>query len=264
MAKTYRSFALRNELFFATAAVAAHSTFSPDGFRQRDLKFYAELFSNWVEVSFDQFSLSMQNTQLSRFLELIVKEGFAQRVKRGSLPRYRLTRVGLIELLRRCVSKDYTSKPTQFFFLYFFISNYKSRIWNLILREGREFPDALRIELETVLDQNKLLGNQLVYTNKAIQRIQARVDDGKNIVSHIRKKAGLSSSIAELVLDIQKLFPYELNNQKPFTDLIREIPEDQKGWEILEGTRLRSNQIFEPTLRLLIKFADELDKLKSQ
>lgn len=259
----YRSLVTRNELFLATAAVAAHATFKQEGFRQRDMKFYIELFSNWVEVSFDQFSLSMQNTQISRFLDTIVKEGFAQKLGRGKTPRYHLTRVGLLELINRCVSKDYLSRPTRFFFLYFFIGHYKTRITDLVRLEGREFPHALRIELDSLLDEQALLKRQISFTDKAIKRLKARVDDGARIVQFASQKGRSGAGISDVVKEVERLFPYELNNQKPLTELIHEIPLDQREWEICEGTKYRSAEIFEPALRLLQNFHKELTRLSA-
>ena len=107
----------RSEIFFATATVGAHANASKSGFRQRDVKFLIELFSNWVESSLGTFSIPVQNTQVSRYLSGLADEGYARRISRKGRPTYRLTRIGLIELISRIVERNYISQKEEFFFL---------------------------------------------------------------------------------------------------------------------------------------------------
>ena len=58
----------RNQLFVATAVVAAHANVSKGGFRQRDVKFWIELFSNWVESALPAEVLEVQNNQILRYI----------------------------------------------------------------------------------------------------------------------------------------------------------------------------------------------------
>lgn len=40
-----------NEAIVAAAVVAAQATLGSDGFRQRDVRFYISVFSNWVGIA---------------------------------------------------------------------------------------------------------------------------------------------------------------------------------------------------------------------
>ena len=85
------------------AAIAAHARFSSRGFRQKDLRFLLELFWNWVESAMVGPSIAIQNVQIARYLDTLAQEGFAKRLAGGKSPRYRLTRVGLLECLGQIV-----------------------------------------------------------------------------------------------------------------------------------------------------------------
>ncbi|MCB0340460.1 MAG: hypothetical protein KDD53_12690, partial [Bdellovibrionales bacterium] len=91
----------RYEVFICSALLAAHSSGEENGFRQRDIKFYMGLFSNWLETSLPGDMLEVQQTQILRYLENLVSEGFARKLSRGQLPVYRLTRTGLVEITSR-------------------------------------------------------------------------------------------------------------------------------------------------------------------
>ena len=42
----------RLQLLLGAATIAAHSTSVQEGFRQRDVRFLFDLFSNWIETCF--------------------------------------------------------------------------------------------------------------------------------------------------------------------------------------------------------------------
>ena len=111
----------RGEIFAAAATIAAHASVYQDGFRQRDVRFLLQLFLNWVERTLGNSPMPISNTQVYRYLEDLVKEGYAKANRRATQPVYRLTRVGLLELVNRIVNKREDNLPDQFFFLCYFL-----------------------------------------------------------------------------------------------------------------------------------------------
>lgn len=245
------------EVFFSAAALSAHAV-SPTGFRQRDLKFFVELFSNWVETS---LFLSTFNTQIARYLTKLEKEGFAHRRKKGTMPVYKLTRVGMSEILRKITEEDYSSDQAQFFFVCFFIKNYRSQILNLIADEGSMFPKILQSEIENFLDIKQFITHQRKMLDKSIDRLKLRLSDAQKI--SIRVREGLKNSIPEedLLSQIEHEFPYELNNQKPFSTLMRSLPPGQRRWELFHGGELRGKEIFLPLLEQLTLFQKQMERI---
>ena len=81
----------RQEIFTAAATLAAHGVKFFRGFRQYDLRFMAEIFTNWMAPLSDQPVLHLQNNQVARYLRDLVEHGFARENKRGKRPIYTLS-----------------------------------------------------------------------------------------------------------------------------------------------------------------------------
>lgn len=250
----------RFEIFAASAAVAAHAS-NKHGFRQREVRFLIELFSNWVETALDEHVLPIQNTQVARYLELLVREGYARRMTHKRAPSYRLTRIGLIELISRMTSKSCRSNREFFFFLFYYIKNYKPRIEALIQEEGRLFPYALKVEIDALLDVQRLVEQELTRVEQDIKRVEARINDAMLTSRHASNALRNAVPVETIVKDVEKLYPYELNSQKPLHELIAGIPNDQREWELVTGNTLRAKEIWEPHRTMLRCYLTELKQL---
>lgn len=260
----YDSVLARSELFLITGVIAAHASAQGQPFRQRDIKFLVELFSNWVVSSSREAALPVQNTQIARFIEYLQSEGYARRISRRGRPTYRLTRVGLIDLLARIVQKEYFNTREQFFFLYYFVKNYRPRLEILVESEGKLFPTALRIELEGLLDTRALLQRERSAAIAELERQKRRIRDARNSSKHL--EAGLKQGLEfeQVVSEIERLFPYELNSQKPLSELIAGIPKDQQRWELGPGNNMRAEQIWEPLKALMSTYISQIEHLLAQ
>lgn len=258
-----RSLASQNDIFLACAALSAHALSDKEGFRQRDLKFFVELFTNWIETSFARFSLTIQNTQILRYVQQSTKAGIIEVKSKGPTPRYRLTQQGIAQLLKSCIDKDFTSDPSHLFFLVTYIRAYRVRIKELIRKSGPQFPKSLELEINDLLDTKQLLIRQLSLFNKSIQRIELRVKDGENIASYFSSKFKDGAPESEIIKEIEKQFPYELNNQKPLNELLQQFPDDLRKWELLEGSKIRSMQIFSPLLGIYKEIKNQIEFLLS-
>ena len=251
----------RQELFVAAAVVGAHANSSDKGFRQRDVKFLAELFSNWVEDGLGGRVVPLQNTQIQRFLKSLVREGFARELSRSKLPQYRLTRVGLLELISRMVHRERSGSRQHFFFLYYFIKNYGPRIAELVRVEGRQFPPALKQELTGLLDSRTLLLSEIAGTEAELERLAERQSDATKTSQMMRALPANSEEFWQKVQEAERLYPYELNSQKPLSQLIQEIPEKFQRWELEVGNVRRAEEIWQPARSILSAYRDELKRL---
>ena len=254
----------RYRVFVLAATIAAHAS-SPtaaQSFRQRDVRFYIELFSNWMETALGAFALPVQNTQVKRFLQILVDEGYARRIERGKHPSYRLTRTGLIELTAQMVQSDVGAGRLQFFFLHYFIKNYRARIFDLVKRDGQQFPAALRIELEASLDAQALIARERKRVDVERKRLDARIDDARQVSEIMRARVG-TVPFHELVADVEHQFPYELNNQRPLRELMAGLSEELGVWELQVGAALRAKELWQPARRLLAAYDAELRALEA-
>lgn len=256
----------RFEVFVAAATIAAHANYPREGFRQREVRFLIELFSNWASsgaggLAASSDVLELSNTQVSRYLENLVTEGNARRSARGRWPYYRLTRVGLIELVARLVDQPLVTVPAHFFFVYYFISNYGPRITELVKVEGKQFPVALALELQGLLDIKSLVQRQIKLADRELQQLEIKSGDsvkGAKLAARLYAQGLDHLSVAA---ELEKQYPYQLNSQKPLSKLIADIPADIGRWEIEIGGMRRAEQIFMPTRAVLLAYVQQLKRL---
>ena len=252
----------RQELFVCSAIIAAHASNPGEGFRQRDVRFYIELFSNWICHVLNDVALKLSNTQVLRYLEELIAEGYARQRKRKGHPRYVLTRVGLIEILKRLTLEPPQTQPEQFFFLHSFIENYRSRLELLIEEEGSKFPLALKLEVESLLDTESLVERQIEHVERELQQLEARIRDSSR-TSKLSKKLYAEGEAHEEVMNaVEKKYPYELNSQKPLTELLSGLTEEHARWELEIGSIKRAEQIWLPSRALLLSYLQSLKRLK--
>ncbi len=242
----------RYELFVAAAVLAAHANQrAGEGFRQRDVKFLVELFSNWIESSLESSSLELQNTQVSRYLEALVGESFAKRLSKGTRPSYVLTRLGLIELTSRIVNQTTLLPADHLFFVHYFIHNYRPKIIHLVQEQGAQFPTTLKVELEALLDWKSIVKQQLTLARREQEKLQSRIQDAESISKLARELFTQGARAVEVAEKVEGLYPYSLNSRKPFSELFAELPPDTARWELEVGSVQRAEQIWIPTRTLL-------------
>ena len=259
----YDSLFGRQELFVAAACVGAHAQ-GTDGFRQRDVKFLADLFINWTESTLHRGEVVLRNTQIQRYLISLASEGYARQITKKNHPLYRLTRTGLLELLSRVALQPQLGRGARFFFVYYFLKNYRERLVALIAEEGKQFPPALRLEVEATLDIGELLSREVLHTEKELQKLRNRIADAaaaSSLTTDLRKK---KVEFSEIVRTVQREYPYELNSQKPLSELIGSIPEEARGWELEIGNRKRIEDMWEPEQKLLECYKAEIEALQKK
>lgn len=251
----------RQELFVAAAVIGAHANSAGEGFRQRDVRFLIDLFSNWVEISVRDVSSLVQNTQVQRYINVLVKEGFARKISRAKHPSYRLTRVGLVELLSRIRERRWSERE-HFFFLYFFVRCYGPRIAELIRLEGSQFPSALKSEVEDLIDSTAIVKREMSDAERDLERFDERIKDALMTADLVSKRKKRGQSLEESVREAERLYPYELNSQKPLHELIGWIPEAFQEWELTEGNIRRAEDIWRSQRSIQLQYIEQLKRLK--
>lgn len=247
----------RLEIFIASATIAAHASFIEEGFRLRDTRFFAELFLNWAEDT-ESSRDPLQNTQLSRFLSQIVDAGFARRNSTKGIQRFRLTRLGLLELLNRIVSSTNTSHSSTTLFRICFLKSYKPRLEGLVAREGAHFPHSLKLELSALLDIDSLLEQEIKRFERALKRIDKRIEDAIQTSEVTKNRLAANIPFAQVIEEVESRFPYELNTTKPLHELIASIAPDQRRWELEEGNLIRTRALWEPQRAIIRELLRQL------
>lgn len=252
----------RHELLVAAAVVAAHASRAGSSFRLRDVRFLFDLFANWIVIFPEQATVEIQNTQLLRYLRVLVEQGFARKVGRTAPPSYRLTRTGLIELISRIVSSPSIQNPEHFLFANFFVTSYRSKIEQLIKSEGALFPYSLKVEIEALMDAAELIRRERLRVKKVLERLDRRIDDTLKAAVLIESGLRQGLNFGDLVSEVETRYPYELNSQKPLSELVELIPADTRQWELTSGGKIRSEAIWAPMREVIKTYLRVLENLK--
>lgn len=249
------------ELFFTAAVLAGHFNFREEGFRQKDIRFLIELFSNWMEATLGDLSLEIHNVQISRYLQTLTEKNHAKKVSQKQTPCYQLTRTGLVQLLSGIVGKPNFLPLEQVFFIFYFLKSYGKIFDDLLQREGYHFSPSLRAELVALRTPELLVQNQLRFLDKELAKLTSRIHEARDAAVVGETILGKGGKVEEVVKEIQKRFPYELNSRKPLKDLIGEVPEPFRAWEMTQGLRNRAQLLWEPLREHLQHYRDTLVKL---
>ena len=243
----------RYELFVAAGTLAAHATAHGEGarrspgFRQRDARFFAELFSNWMSITLTAPIVPVQNTQMLRYLTGLVADGLARKTGRSAPPRYALTRGGVLELLRRVTDTNRLPHPGFYFFIRYFITAYGDTLAGLATPP---FPPALREELTGLLDVAALNARHRAHVRRRIAAIQERITSNRAGAETARKSLAKGHSLTDTAQTVEASFPYELNSQRPLPELMSTLHPERATWELTTGAELRTAYLWEPMLKL--------------
>lgn len=241
------------EPYFEAAVLAAHFKFRGSGFRQRDVRFLIELFTNWMEALVGDVSLNVQNVQVARYLESLAGAGWIQRArrKRGEGPSYDLTRQGLVHLVSALVSKPRHLPLDQIFFVHYFLKSYGKLFDDLIQEDQFAFSPSLKSELTALRDPDAVLQSQIKFIDRVIAKIEGRVEEANQAAKLGRDILSKGGDTAQVIQAIQQKYPYELNNRKPLRELMKDLPEFLRPWEMTEGLRNRASYLWTPLLAYL-------------
>ena len=235
----------------SAAAIGAHSNSEGRGFRQRDIRFIVELFCNWLDIFLRPEAPQWHNTQIMRFCDKLVADGWARRSGRNQNKLYALTRPGLVSLIHALTEFDGYVRLSTFAFVYYFVRAYGARVLELIMAEGSGYSKALQMELRHLLDSDRLLRRQLEELDGQIRRMQGRLDDAKGSSQMAAKLHNQGMSLEDVIAKVTRTYPYELESQKPMLELFREIPPPLRLYEITEGQELRRDILWQGQLHYL-------------
>ncbi len=229
------------ESLMITAVLGSHSNFYDRGFRQKDVRFLFELFTNWMDARVKPEAVRLHNTQVQRYLEELVTKGWARREgsARTREKRYALTRLGLIEFMQSLADPETTRDFVPFQFVYYFLRTYGTRLSELVRAKGSGFSKPLQLEIGLLLDHERLRSERVRRLDFEIERLKSRMQETEDTAKLAAKLAREQSDLGEIVRRVAKEFPYELQAQKSMTDLMQEIPPELRLWELTEGNTQR-------------------------
>jgi hypothetical protein len=248
----------------AAAVLASAAVNGGNGFRPRDVRFNLELFSNWMEIDYHEGVLPVQNIQIGRFLGSLVSQGILV-VNKSMKARtsYRLTRVGIIELVGMLLEDTEFGKRERFYFVFYFILSYRDIIISMINNDSQRYPHSLLIEVEDLLDLEDIIHKEIKATEQSIRKLESRISSAEKSSAVFEEELKKGESLDTTIKKFQHIFPYALNNIRPLVELISSLPEALQKKELGHGTIMRMEIIWKSHLRILEQHHALLGALKN-
>lgn len=244
--------------------LAAHSNSLPEGFRQREVRFYMDLFSNWVFVKVNSEPFPLHNTQIMRSLSTMGRLGLVKKMGRSRPPRYKLTRAGVINMLNELISLPLADSYSDFFFVYQFIVGYKSRVIASLKQDTRGYAKTHIMEIESLLNERTFLTKQLELVEYEIELLKERILDSEHAVTLFKELKSKGYDLLKVARAVELKYPFELNSKKRILQVLKNLPESSRESEMTMAIQNRSNLFFKPRLKHLEGFEEILKGLKRQ
>jgi hypothetical protein len=248
----------RTPFFLIPAALAAQAQTGMAGFRQRDVRFFSDLFSNWVQFGGIGVTQAIHNTQVLRFMLALSEDHQAKEIVRGKSPKYRLTRAGVFNLISFLVNRSYLSSRPECLLTCYFIKSYSRQLKSMVAASSQEFSRAHKIEIEALLDLSKFIERQISLINNEVVRLNERIEAANEIDRDYQQMARAGAKLDAIAKYIGENHPYELNSNRNFSQLLASLPDDVLQWEVSQGFQLRARLIFTPLKEELIRFKESL------
>lgn len=234
-----------------TAVLATHVQLEAKGFRQKDVRFMLELLSTWRWAADERRQHPpLHNTQIMRSLHELSRLGWIKSVGKKQM-KYRLTRAGLVGILDTLRTTALNSEFATFWFLSHILQSYRSKLFQLIEKEGSNLPLPQKMDVEKILDGKKMMLERKAIIQERLKYWRRRIDESRAVVQLVKERMNEKHSIEKIVNEIERRYPYELNITKPITTFIAEIPDDLKVWELTEGYNRRAHFMWEAFARNL-------------
>jgi hypothetical protein len=254
----------RYEVFVASAVLGAFANSPHRIFRQLDVRLMIEVFTNWVESVEEYSNLPFQNTQIARYLENLINEGFARKLSGQTHQGYRLTRTGLIEIISRIVDPPHFYHREHFYFVYYFIDSYRESIIRLVKKEGKKFPYALQVELDDLLDVELLLGKEMQEAKSELRKLSKRIQEARETRDAANKIYADGIEYFEFLKELEHRVPMALNASRRYVELFERTPEKQGVWELTLGNDCRTEKMWMPAKRQLEAHILEIERFQAE
>lgn len=245
------------------ALLAANAVFQPSGARLRDVSFFVTLFSNWLEHAVGEDLGEVRGMQLSRFLNELRDAGSVRETRRGKIPRYSLTRAGVVDVLRSMLDEPLYRRPNVLLFVRHFLGSYREIILGMASTEASYFPPGLRLEIESLLDVSAFVRHQRGLAEREQKKLRLRADSSIEMGRLAARRLREGNSPASVVEELEGKHPYELNSQKPLTELYASMPPGHATWELTEGALARASDLWAPMGELWRGALDVIERLES-
>lgn len=246
-------------VYLHAAICAGHINFKERGFRQKDVHFFFDLFSNWMESHLGS-RVHLQNTQVQRFIKSLVSEQILKQ-RAGKVPTYICQDTGLLYLIEQMSRIEEEDDLELFFFQYHLLEIYYDLLFETLTEKKLELPHSLRIELKYLLNREVLLEKQKKRVQKNIDKLTLRGQETLQMEKLAVKLYSQGKSENVIISAVEQAFPYQLNHQLKMSELYNKIIPGLRKLELTTNAKKRVESLWGPMLLYYQDYLKRLDRL---
>ncbi|MFP5387453.1 MAG: hypothetical protein ACLGHN_15350 [Bacteriovoracia bacterium] len=252
--KSYLSEDLR--VYLSASVCAAHINGQGD-FRQKDVRFYADLFCNWMDCYLGT-SYQLQNTQIQRYLDYLVEEKIIKKTT-SKTPSYQGHNQGLLKLISQISSIKENDSLELFYFQFHILELYRDLLFNSAMSSELSFREAQSFELKYLLDGKELLVRQKQRIRREMEKLKIRKDETLEMVKLTEKLQREGKGTDSIIRLVEQKFPYQLNNQISMAQLFKTLRPGLKEAELTTHAKARALKLWQP---LIDHYEDYLKRIE--
>jgi|GEM_PF-2701016 len=247
------------------AALAASDLLAGSGgFRARDVRFYVDLFANWLEFGKQKVGFSVQIVQLQRYLAAAVKRREVTLLKVLAKPAYRFTDTGFLKLIETLVGFERLLKADELVFLTYLLQEYHELLSLRLIPEGRFHNKTRKQEILNLIDPDRAVSRQIELVHSIRRDLAVRIEESDEITHFVAAELGKGVPCAKVIAAMDKRFTYQLAGQKSFKELFAAVPESMLEDELSKGFSRRNQRLFAKLLKYYDGVERTLGALQSQ
>lgn len=244
------------------STLAAYGVSRSGQFRQRDIRYFIDLFSNWIDpTGQNDLLVSIQNTQIARFVEALIADGKAQQVVSSKQKRYVLVIDGLPALVRQVQGRNYIYSPSVTFFLYLFFTDYFAPYVQGRLQSGPKRYHTILKRLYDVASPGLFIETQLFHIDARLREFERVFLIQRDTDALLAESEGTVPA-GELLEDTESAGAFFLHSEKPLKKLLSRGGYDRIEWEATEGRHHRLQLLWQSELSRLQLFRKQLQEIR--
>ena len=245
---------------FYSAIIATWLNREEKGFRQKDVHFYLDLIIDWLESAPFAKNISLQNTQLMRFLDQLVKRQWLIK-KQGLHPVYFFNNKYFMELLRETLTTS-SEDPYEIFFLQFHLATvYRSSLSEMLFIRGVELSHGQKIDLDQLLDEQYLLRNQKERIEHEIKKLAQRQIEVQKMIELAKNELHSHGDPIKAAKKIEEKNPYQLQYQKSMSKAFLDVHPKLRASELTLHSEQRIKTLWAPMEEFLHAYLQVLNRL---
>jgi len=219
-------------------------------FRPRDVMFSLDLVKNMFHHGLAGRAVDIQFIQIQRWLHRYVELGWVTAKTEGRVTTYKMKVSGFKGLLQALVAEDQLLEGSEALLIQQILDAYGPYLQERVL-SGRNPSSAKDESLRELLKPGVVFVNQIKLLDHAIVTLERRMKESLRLQAYCKNALERGQSTEAIASSLPSDFSYKLSHQKPFKELLQEIPPALAEFEIREGFAHRNRRFFSPYLRYL-------------